>query len=144
MIKSNTLVADYDCISKDDEAVDRSGDDFEHKWKVARDGLGDYPLLPEAKPTIFRLRHLGPVERAYLESAGGFHEQLVAAAALALVGVSDLNDSNGEAVEFRREATKFGTQKVLHAHASVLAAIPLRVLGEIGNVVLEKMTLRPS
>lgn len=136
--RTATLVEDYDYVSKFDEAVDQSLPDFELRWKQYRDGVGEPPLIPGAKPVTFRLRHLGTAERMYLSSAESGHERLLVAAGLAIVGVENLG------VEFRKDSSKFGPYKLVHAHAEVIAAIPVEALADVGSLVIERVNLRPS
>ncbi len=143
-IRPNTLVADYDYISEHDEAVDRSVEDFDLKWKHYRDGMGDPPLIPGSKPTVFRLRHLGSADRMFIGAANGGHELLLTAAGIALIGVTGLSDEEGKPVVFRKDATKFGPYRITHAHGDIIAAIPMSVLADIGSIAMERAALRPS
>lgn len=146
MIKTNTLVHDYDYVSQFDEAVDKSGEDFEQKWKQYRDGMSEPPLLPGATPTIFKLRHVTSVEHAYLLELrqSDEHGFFVAAAALALVGIKGLAGENGKPVTFRKESTQVGPVRLQHAAKETLDALPIEVLLELGVLAMERVAVRPS
>ncbi len=145
-IRTNTLVADYDYVSQFDEAVDRSADDFDHQWKVYRDGLGEPPLKVGESPTRFKLRHVTATERLYLLelSQGDERGLYIAAAAIGLVGAKGLTGQDGKPVTIRQESTNVGTVRIRSATKDSLDALPMEVLLELGGLVMERATVRPS
>lgn len=153
MIRTNTLVDDFEYVSIHDEAIDAPADGsdpaaieaFQHKWKLYRDGMGDPPLKAGVKPTRFKLRHITSAERIYLMELQSGDEKgvAVAAAAMAIVGASDLADSDGKKIEIRQEATSVGPVKIRHASKESMDALPMEVLLEIGALVMERSTIRP-
>lgn len=146
MLRSHTLVADYEFISQFDDAVDRTVDDFEHRWQMYRDGAADCPLIAGVEPTRFTLRHITSTERVYLLElhSGGEHGLMVAAAAMALVGIKGMRDEAGKPLEAKREFTEVGPLRIQHATRETMDRLPVDVILEIGSVVLERMKLRPS
>ncbi len=146
MIRANTLVENFEYVSRADEAVDDSVDEFDHKWKLYRDGMAAPPLKAGGKPTLFKLRHLSSTERMYLlELAQGGEQGLyIAAAAIALVGAKPLEGADGKPFEIRQEVTSVGPIKVRHATKDSLDALPVEVLLELGGLVMERATTRPS
>ncbi len=146
MLRSHTLVENYDFISQFDDAVEREAPDFEQRWKLYTDGAADCPLKAGAEPTRFQLRHITSSERVYLLELheGGEHGLMVAAAAMALVGIKNLRDEEGKPLEVKREATEIGPLRILHATKATLDRLPVDVILELGSVVLSRMQLRPS
>jgi hypothetical protein len=146
MIRSNTLVQDYEYISRFDEAVDSGREDFEHAWKLYLDGAGDCPLKAGVEPTRFKLRHITSSERVYLLElhSNGEHGLMVAAAAMALVGAKNLSDGEGKPAQVAREVTEVGPLKIAHATKASVDLLPPDVILELGSVVLDRMRLRPS
>jgi hypothetical protein len=146
MLRGNTLVADYEYISQSDEAVDSEAEGFELKWKHYLDGMGEPPLKAGETPTIFKLRHLMPTERAYLAEASNGDERglFIAAAAIALVGVKGFDGPDGKPLEVKQEVTRAGTVKIRSANKATLDALPVGVLFELGALALERGRVRPS
>lgn len=146
MLRSNTLVDDFEYVSRADDAVDTSAEDFEHKWKLYRDGAAEPPLKAGAKPTRFKLRHLTSTERLRLleMSQGGEHGLYVAAVAFALVGIKDMDAPAGKESEFKQTWEDAGPVRLRHATKETLDAIPVEVLLELGALVMERTTARPS
>ena len=145
-IRANTLVADYEYISQFDEAVDKSAEDFDHKWKLYRDGMAEPPLKAGEKPTFFKLRHVTSSERAYLlELAQGNERGLfLGAAAIGLIGVKGLDGADGKPLQVRQESTTVGTIRLRSATKESLDVLPLEVLLELGGLVMERLTVRPN
>jgi hypothetical protein len=147
-IRSHTLVDKYEYVSRFDEAVDQSVEDFEQAWQRYRDGTAQPPLKLGEEPTRFTLRHVTSTERLYLfeiTQAGGERNALyLAAAAVGLVSVKGLTGADGAAIEIRQEVTRAGPLKIRSATKDSLDAIPWEVLMELGSVVLERSAVRPS
>jgi len=146
MIRANTLVEDFEYVSQYDEAVDKSAEDFDHKWTIYRDGLGDPPIKTGETPTRFKLRHLTATERLYLLelSQGEEHGLYIAAAAIALIGVKGMNGADGKPHVIRQEVTHVGPVRLRHASKESLDAFPMEILLELGGLVVERVTARPS
>jgi len=146
MIRTNTLVEDYEVISQFDDAVDKSVEDFDHKWKMYRDGMGEAPLKPGEKPTRFKMRHLSSVERAWLLEVAQSEDKglYVAAVQLALTGVRDALDHEGKPLRVDREATTVGAMRLLTVKKQSLEALPLEVIFELGSLAMERSAPRPS
>jgi hypothetical protein len=146
MIRSHTLVDNYEYVSRFDEAVDHDVPEFEHKWKLYADGAGEPPLKPGAQPTRFTLRHVTSTERMYLYEMFQGEEKglMLAAAAMALVGAKGLEDAAGKPIEVSKEFTDIGPLRIQHASKTTLDALPVDVLLELGAVAVERLRLRPS
>lgn len=145
-IRTNTLVQDFEYVSQFDEAVDKSAEDFEHKWKIYRDGMGEPPLVAGSSPTRFKLRHVTSVERIYLLeiAQGDEHGLYIAAAAMSLVGAKGAADEAGKPYEVKFETSTAGPLKIRHATKASLDALPVEVLLELGSLAMERATARPS
>lgn len=145
-IRANTLVDSFDYVSQYDEAIDHDVEEFDHKWKLYRDGMGEPPLKAGAKPTLFKLRHVTSTERVYLMELSHGEERglYITAAAMALVGVKGLEGADGKKVEIRQESTSVGPVKIRHATKDSLDALPLEVILELGALALERSSVRPN
>lgn len=146
MIRSHTLVENYEYVSRFDEAVDADVPEFDHKWKLYADGGGEPPLKAGAQPTRFTLRHVTSTERMYLFEMFQGEEKglMLAAAAMALVSVKGFEDQSGKPIEVSKEFTDVGPVRIQHASKATLDALPVDVLLELGSVVVDRMRLRPS
>ncbi len=146
MIKTSTLVENFDVISAYDDAVDKDAPDFDQRWKQHRDGMGDPPIKAGETPTRFKLRHISSTERTYLvEIAQGDDKGLyIGAAALALVGVSGMVDDEGRQIVVAQEVTKVGPLRIRSATKATLDKLPVEVLLELGALAMERSTVRPS
>jgi hypothetical protein len=144
---TNTLVKPYEVISQFDPAVDRDAPEFEHKWEMYLDGKDEPPLKPGAKAAVFRLRHLGELERKVLRkyASGGevTEEFLDAAAALALVGYVR---ADGKEVRLKFGTERYALFETPHVNEESIREMDLaqNVLSDIGSVVLRRTYLRPS
>lgn len=146
MIKSNTLVEDFDVISQYDDSLDKDAPDFEQKWKEYRDGMGEPPLKAGEQPTRFKLRHITSTEHTYLSELayGGDKGLFIGAAALALVSVKGMVGPDGHPVAVVQEVTKVGPLRLRSADKATLDKFPLEVLLELGAIAMERSTVRPS
>jgi hypothetical protein len=146
MIRSHTLVENYDYVSRYDEAVDRDLPDFDEKWRLYLDGAGEPPIKAGEKPTKFQLRHVSSTERIYLYELYQHEEKglMLAAAAMALVGVTGLDDGSGKPITVKQEHTDVGPLRIRHASKETMDRLPVDVLLELGAVVVERLRLRPS
>lgn len=145
-VRAHTLVENYEVVSRFDEAVDADAPEFEHKWKLYRDGAGDLPLKAGVSATRFQMRHVTSTERVYLLELYQGEERglMLAAAAIALVGAKGLEDASGKPVEVRRAFTDIGPLRIQHASKETMDALPVDVLLELGSVALDRMRPRPS
>lgn len=142
-IRTNTLVDSYELISRYDDAVDVDAPDFEHRWKLYRDGMGEPPLKPGAEPSFIKLRHLSSTERHYLIEKAQEGGALLAAARFALVGIRGLEiDGREFRVEF--ETLSHGGVKFQVAARKSLDLLPETIQIEIGGVVMDRLQPRPS
>jgi hypothetical protein len=146
MIRSHTLVDDYQYISRFDEAVDSSLADFEDRWRQYMDGAAEPPLKPGIEPARFTLRHVTNTERVYLlEMAQGDEKGLmIGAASIALVEAKGVEGPDGKPLKVARDFTEYGPHKIQHANKATMDALPVDVLLELGAVAVERMRLRPS
>src|SRR5687768_10380873 len=105
MIRPHTLVSDWEYVSRFDEAVDHDVPDFDDAWRQYLDGAKEPPLKPGVEPTMFKLRHVTSTERVYLFELYQGEEKglMLAAAAMALVGVRGLKDEQGKPIEVSKE-----------------------------------------
>lgn len=146
MIRSHTLVEPYEYISRFDEAVDSEAADFETKWKLYLDGAAPAPVKAGVEPTRFTLRHVSNVERVYLLELYQGEERglMLAAAAMALVGVKGFDGPDGKPLQVVKEFTEIGPLRIQHASKETMDRLPVDVLLELGAVAADRMRLRPS
>lgn len=142
-IRTNTLVDNYEIVSRYDDAVDDAVEDFEHKWKLYRDGMGDPPLRPGAEPSYITLRHLSSTERHFLLEKSQEGGVLLAAARFALVAIRGL-EIGGKPFEVRQETLTHGGVKFRVASRESLDALPEVIQVEIGGLAMERSQPRPS
>lgn len=95
---SNTLVENYQYISKYDEAVDKDDTDFDDKWERYLDGQAEPPLRGSGQPTVWHFRHLTPRQRAKVMSMP-HQEGAFAALAMSLTKVDNFTDEKGRAIK---------------------------------------------
>lgn len=162
MIRTHTLVDDFEYVSRLDDAVDApvppvDPEDkdaakaheaalaaFEHKWSLYQDGGGPCPLKGDAQPTYLRLRHLTPSESACVFELGsneGGTAPLVAR--FALVGARGL-EVEGKPYEVKFETLRHGGAKFRVASTKSMDVFPPALQFELGHVVMARMRLRPS
>lgn len=146
-IKSHTLVEPYEYVSVHDAAVDSDAPDFEERWRLYLDGAGEPPLKPGAEPVRYQLRHVTNTERGYLMKLGRDADGSapLAAAAIALVGMSGAKDGEGKPLGVEFDFTQYGLFRIKHASQATLDRLGgLEVLYDIGGAVFHRMSLRPS
>ncbi len=149
--KTVTLVEEYDYISREDDAVNRDDPAFDEKWEQYLDGQTEPPLLPGAKPTIFRLRHLNTVARTRLmryiaqaqDDASRWPEALVAAFVLGVVGVENYSGKEGKPLQVKPDY-----DDGLH-HCPILSAetvneFEAETVLEVGGRVLSRLAPSPK
>lgn len=144
MIRTNQLVADYEYVCKQDDAVDSSGEEFEEKWQRYLDGLEQPPLKPGHKPTVFTLRQLRAPQKAKLSRLFGDDDRRIelcyTACALAVVKAENLMDAEGKYVELSH--VREGGVEVLDVDSMEIIGFEIAI--EIGALALSRSTPRPN
>jgi hypothetical protein len=144
VLNTNTLVEDYQYISKTDDAVDRDASDFDELWRLYQEGKGDAPLKPNKEPTVFTMQHLRSVEEKKLlhsestkHGAGG---ALIMACLLSLKSADNLRDERGKLIKIARELQD-GHWCCSEESVDLLG---LDLVLELGGVALNRMNNAPK
>lgn len=127
-----TLNDEFEYVSKLDEAVDDSADDFDEKWKRYREGAGsELPLKDGKEPTVWRLKPIADNRTmghlSDLLQREGHVTCFIQAAAIGVVGAQNLE------LAIKRERID-GHQQLTE---EVINAIPVPILVELGSVIME-------
>lgn len=140
-LRTNTLVEDYDYVTRFDPAVDAGREDFAAAWEQYLDGAGECPIKPGGKPTIFRLRHLRKVDRALLQSmardyggngAGVSDGAILWAFRLGVVGVNHPGSSPVNlSTQVTRESRHLDLASVELFSDDVIIDVALRILSRL-------------
>ena len=150
--KSVTLVEEYTYICRQDDAVQQDAPDFDLKWQQYLDGQGPPPLIPGAKPTVFKLRHLNTLARGRLmrylaranEDRSLFWDAAFAAFNLAVVGVEGLLDAEGKPVKLQFDFDDEGPHKVPVLHADSVEQFDISWVYEVGDRVIKRLNPDPK
>ena len=143
--KTNTLVADYHFISRQDSAVNTDGEDFEQKWQQYLDGMEEPPLRVGEQPTIFILKHLSSTDLDLVREVGmqtSAHAAMLLACAIGLKGAKNWLD--GKDHTFRRDVVNDLVTPVEVVVKDELDKLDGEVRIEIGQRVLQAATPRPN
>lgn len=109
-VRTQTLVGEYWYIDENDPAIDKEPKDWRERYERALE-TGEMSAMPlkngsSEPPAIFRLRHLSAREYTWLGDYAarqrGPNEMLWEAIALALLGVKNVTDEGGKAIEVVR------------------------------------------
>ena len=144
----NTIVEDYEYISRHDDALDSGNPAFEDKWQKYLDGVGQVPLRDGHAPTKFKMRHIQTSQKAQIsehmskaaEDNSLWQKACYEAARIALVDCSGLVDVDGSDFKIKRVRVD-GVSKVSE---ETINKLPYEVLIELGAVAISKMAPRPS
>jgi hypothetical protein len=111
-LKTQTLVGDYEFISRGDPALDQTAEGFAEAYERAKE-TGDFSQVPRreggGEPAVWRFRQLRPTQRAWLgdqlaRSDGGLLQVGLHAVALTLVGVRGFQGPAGGELDIKRAA----------------------------------------
>jgi hypothetical protein len=144
VLRTNTLVEDYQYISKSDDAVDADAADFDEKWRLYQEGKGDPPLKAGKEPTVFTMQHLRSVrDKKLLHSESGKHGAggaLITACLLSLKSADNLRDESGKLVKLEQELND-GVWCCAQESVDLLG---LDLVLELGGVALSRMNASPK
>lgn len=155
-IKTATLVGTHEFVYEFDEALDRNVEDFDDRYMRFFD-TGDsshLPLIPGAKPVIWKLRHLRGRPYARLldlhrrSGIGGDDqtaiEAIYEAAALSLESVDELRDERGDIWE-PEQRSEHGVRKLTEQALGQLASIDDgRLILHLGRHVIARCVANPT
>jgi hypothetical protein len=108
-MRMSSLIGEYVHVARSDDALDREAKDFVERYNRALEtgSVDGLPLKNGGSPRLWRLRHLTLDEVTWLLDQGqngtGAHRLALHAIALALVGVTELKDSDGNPATLERE-----------------------------------------
>lgn len=145
---TDTAVEDYEHIWSGDPALDSSGDDFEHRYKLYLDDRSEEHLkfVNGKEPLRWVLRHVSRrIARRILDShAGKGQEACFDAAAFGLVSVKNLRGPDGKPASLDHVRDERGYERVTDADMDALDEMFPGLVNELGSLVIGKAFPSPK
>lgn len=140
VLKTATLVDDFEFISSEDPAVDTSGDDFAEVWRRFLEGAGPAPIKEGQEPVIWKLRHIrGRRAREVIQDKlirDGVGTATTFVCRWALRSVQGLKDEHGKSLKVpieREDGMDLVTMGFLDDLETIREAGGPDLVSEIGN-----------